>query len=437
MKTLITFCLLLCLSAPHVQAQLITGADFSWLTEQEAEGITFADSNGNSRDCVQLLKENGINAARFRVWVNPADNWCNAEDVMEKARRASREGMKIMIDFHYSDSWADPSKQFTPEAWTSYDIQELCTAVYNHTRDVLGRLKAEGIAVDWVQVGNETRGGMLYPLGKIENGENFAWLVNSGYDAVKSVFPEAKVIVHVDNGWDAELFDYVFDYLTKHQARYDLIGMSLYPVNTYDSQSANYFRTSQWKEKADLCLQNIRHVADKYGKDVIICETGMPNAYTTETLADGQTWEQRCSDDASDYYTYMLPELARTPQCEGIFYWEPQCYGNWKAYPMGAFLSNGSPNGVFNALRNFHDQSGIRQISADNDCHLHLSGKKLCITGNTAVTSVAVYALSGTPLFQAFPDTGEYSLDLSSLSAGLYLLTVSTPSRTFSRLLVI
>lgn len=437
MRTIISILLILLSTTAALPQELVTGADFSWLTEQEAEGITFADSNGNSRDCVQLLKENGINAARFRVWVNPADNWCNAEDVMEKARRASREGMKIMIDFHYSDSWADPSKQFTPEVWTVYDIEELCTAVYNHTRDVLGRLKAEGIAVDWVQVGNETRGGMLYPLGKIENGENFAWLVNSGYDAVKSVFPDAKVIVHVDNGWDAELFDYVFDYLTEHQARYDLIGMSLYPVNTYDSQSANYFRTSQWKGKADLCLQNIRHVADKYGKDVIICETGMPNAYTTETLADGQTWEQRCSDDASDYYTYMLPELARTPQCEGIFYWEPQCYGNWKAYPMGAFLSNGSPNGVFNALRNFHDQSGIRQISADNDCHLHLSGKKLCITGNTAVTSVAVYALSGTPLFQAFPDTGEYSLDLSSLSAGLYLLTVSTPSRTFSRLLAI
>lgn len=437
MRTIISILLLLLSTTAALPQKLVTGADFSWLTEQEAEGITFADSNGNSRDCVQLLKENGINAARFRVWVNPADNWCNADDVTEKARRASREGMKIMIDFHYSDSWADPSKQFTPEAWAAYDIEELCTAVYNHTRDVLGRLKAEGIAVDWVQVGNETRGGMLYPLGKIENGENFAWLVNSGYDAVKSVFPDAKVIVHVDNGWDAELFDYVFDYLTEHQARYDLIGMSLYPVNTYDSQSADYFRTSQWKEKADLCLQNIRHMADKYGKDVIICETGMPNAYTTETLADGQTWEQRCSDDASDYYTYMLAELARTPQCEGIFYWEPQCYGNWKAYPMGAFLSDGSPNGVFNALRNFHDQSGIRQISADNDCHLHLSGKKLCITGNTAVTSVAVYALSGTPLFQAFPDTGEYSLDLSSLSAGLYLLTVSTPSRTFSRLLAI
>ena len=253
MKTLITLCLLLCLSAPHVQAQLVTGADFSWLTEQEAEGITFSDNNGNSRDCVQLLKGNGINAARFRVWVNPADNWCNADDVTEKARRASREGMKIMIDFHYSDSWADPSKQFTPEAWTDYDIHELCTAVYNHTRDVLGQLKAEGITVDWVQVGNETRGGMLYPLGKIENGENFAWLVNSGHDAVKSVFSDAKVIVHVDNGWDAGLFDYVFDYLTEHQARYDLIGMSLYPVNTYDSQSADYFRTSQWKEKADLC----------------------------------------------------------------------------------------------------------------------------------------------------------------------------------------
>lgn len=437
MKTLITLCLLLCLSAPHVQAQLVTGADFSWLTEQEAEGITFSDSNGNSRDCMQLLKGNGINAARFRVWVNPTDNWCNADDVTEKAQRASREGMKIMIDFHYSDSWADPSKQFTPEAWTDYDIHELCTAVYNHTRDVLGQLKAEGIVVDWVQVGNETRGGMLYPLGKIENGENFAWLINSGHDAVKSVFPDAKVIVHVDNGWDAGLFDYVFDYLTEHQTRYNLIGMSLYPVNTYDSQSADYFRTSQWKEKADLCLQNIRRVAEKYGKNAIICETGVPNAYTTETLADSQTWEQRCSDDAFDYYTYMLAELARTPQCEGIFYWEPQCYGNWKAYPMGAFLSNGSPNGIFDALRNFHDQSGIRQISTEPDCCLRLSEKKLCITVKAAVTSVTVYALSGTPLLQTRPDTCECSLDLSSFSAGLYLLTVSTPSRTFSQLLAI
>lgn len=104
---------------------------------------------------------------------------------------------------------------------------------------------------------------------------------------------------------------------------------------------------------------------------------------------------------------------------------------------MGAFLSNGSPNGIFDALRNFHDQSGIRQISTEQDCRLRLSGKKLCITGKAAVTSVTVYALSGTPLLQTRPDTCECSLDLSSFSAGLYLLTVSTPSRTFSQLLAI
>ena len=125
--------------------QFATGADMSWLTEMEAAGRKFYSADGIQTECLTLLKSLGTNAVRLRVWVNPANGWCNAADVLAKARRASDLGMRIMIDFHYSDSWADPGKQFKPAAWTSLDLNGLKTAVANHTKDVLNLLKNNNI----------------------------------------------------------------------------------------------------------------------------------------------------------------------------------------------------------------------------------------------------------------------------------------------------
>ena len=172
-----------------------------------------------------------MNAIRLRVWVNPSDGWCGKEDVLMKAWRAHNLGFRLMIDFHYSDVWADPANQTKPAAWSNYTLDELKTAVADHTKDVLSALKEKGIDVEWVQVGNETRTGMLWPEGQATSGnfKNFADLTVSGYDAVKSVYPNAKVIIHLDGGDNNSNYTWMFDGLKQNGGKWDVIGMSLYP----------------------------------------------------------------------------------------------------------------------------------------------------------------------------------------------------------------
>ena len=138
------------------------GADISWVTEMEAAGEKFYNRDGVETDCFQLMKELGMNAIRLRVWVNPENGWSGKADVVAKAKRAQAQGMDLMIDFHYSDSWADPGQQFKPAAWKGLPLNDLKAAIANHTTDVLQALKAEGITPKWVQVGNEIRPGMLW-----------------------------------------------------------------------------------------------------------------------------------------------------------------------------------------------------------------------------------------------------------------------------------
>jgi arabinogalactan endo-1,4-beta-galactosidase len=171
---------------------LAKGADVSWVTQMEASGKKFYNAAGTEMECMALLKSLGMNTIRLRVWVNPADNWNNTADVLLKAKRAKNLGMRIMIDFHYSDTWADPSKQTKPAAWTNLSFADLKTAVATHTTEVLNTLKTNSITPEWVQVGNETSDGMLWNDGKASvSMKNYADLTNAGYDAVKAVFPLA------------------------------------------------------------------------------------------------------------------------------------------------------------------------------------------------------------------------------------------------------
>ena len=128
------------------------GADVSWLTEMEASGRKFYDSKGRERECMELLRELGMNAIRLRVWVDPEEGWCSKEDVIIKAWRAHNLGYRLMIDFHYSDTWADPGNQTKPAAWQNYSFDELKNAVSEHTKDVLSALKDKGIDVEWYKL---------------------------------------------------------------------------------------------------------------------------------------------------------------------------------------------------------------------------------------------------------------------------------------------
>lgn len=301
------------------------GADVSWLTEMEKAGNKFYTSAGRETECMSLLRDLGMNSIRLRVWVNPSNGWCNKNDVLVKAWRAHQLGMRLMIDFHYSDSWADPGQQTKPGAWNSYSIDELKEAVAAHTTDVLTALKEKGITPEWVQVGNETGNGMLWNEGKAsENMAQYAALTTAGYDAVKSVFGDAKVIVHLQSGDDNSLYRWLFDGLKENGGKWDVIGMSLYP------------QADTWQSMNNACIANMKDMIERYGSEVMLCEVGMP-------------WDgpEACYSFLSD----LMTQSRTIDKCLGIFYWEPQAYGNWNEYTLGAFDSTGRPTAALDAFK--------------------------------------------------------------------------------------
>jgi arabinogalactan endo-1,4-beta-galactosidase len=302
------------------------GADISWLTQMETYGLKFYDANGTQKDCIQILKEKGINSIRLRAWVHPSDGWNNTKDVVVKALRAKALGMKIMIDFHYADSWADPGKQPKPADWASLSFDALKTTLHDYTKHVMDTLQLNNITPDWVQIGNETNDGMLWEDGRAStNMSNFAALLKSGYSAVKEASQSTKVIVHISNGWDNGLFRWMFDGLTSNGVEYDIIGMSLYPS------------VSGWPALNNQCLTNMNDMVQRYNKPVMIVEVGM-------------SYDQPAATKA-----FLIDLITKTKSVSGgnglgVFYWEPECYSNWQGYSLGAFDNSGK---VTSALDGF------------------------------------------------------------------------------------
>ena len=323
----------------------IYGADSGWLTEMEAKGIKFYDNDGKERECYDLMKSIGFNAARFRVWVQPTNKngygpWCDKADVIAKAKRAYALGYKIMIDFHYSDNWADPGQQRKPEAWDSIaDVNALAAAAAEHTKDVLTGLKNAGIDVEWVQIGNETTNGMLKTQSDrseaalncdllTDSGTaNYIVVHNAAQKAAKDVFPGCKTIIHFDRGHEWQNFSWGLEKLVKGGAVYDIFGLSIYPDIT----------EKDWYAKnVDSLVANLNKLVEVYGKDVMVCEVGCtrPDTYDARRAVN-------------DIVTRTRDEV---PRCLGVFYWEPQCFDGWKGYKMGGFLTNGRPSKLLDAF---------------------------------------------------------------------------------------
>ncbi|MBD1428378.1 glycoside hydrolase family 53 protein [Sphingobacterium litopenaei] len=303
------------------------GADIGWITEMESNNVKFYNSAGVQMDGIALLKSLGMNSIRLRVWVNPTNGWNSKEDVLVKAKRAAALGMKVMINFHYSDSWADPGQQNKPAAWVSLSFDQLKSAVNAHTKDVLDLLKKNNIAVGWVQVGNETGNGMLWNEGKADqNMSNYAQLTNAGYDAVKAIYSNAKVIVHIHNGWDNNLFRWIFDGLKSNGAKWDVVGMSLYPSK------------DNWSQMTEQCISNIRDMISRYNKEVMICEVGL-------------SWDEEAAAEAWLKDLFSKSQAISNNKVLGVFYWEPLAHNNWKGYTLGAFNNAGRPTKALNAFK--------------------------------------------------------------------------------------
>ncbi|MBR4924793.1 MAG: glycosyl hydrolase 53 family protein [Prevotella sp.] len=305
------------------------GADISGTTELEARGVKLYNNNGEIRENTALMKELGLNAVRLRVWVNPRGGFSNMHDVLEMAKRARYYDMAIMIDFHYSDWWADPGKQPIPAAWQYFKYDEMKYALAEHTRETLQLLKSNGIDVKWVQVGNETTHGFLWPTGRAEeNMEQYAGLTDAGYQAVKSVYPDAVCIVHLDGGCDAARYDFIFDGLRKYGARWDMIGLSVYPYWDMDAGL-----TKSEDETLSKAIDNINRIQQKYGCETMIVETGV----LVREPAKGKAFLKKLIG---------ATRQQTNGKCRGVFYWAPELEGH---YPLGAF-QNHRPTEIMDAF---------------------------------------------------------------------------------------
>ncbi len=242
----------------------ILGADISFLPELESKGIKFSDK-GVEKDPILILKDHGINYIRLRIFNDPSTDsgyspklgFCDLEHTLQMAKRVKAAGLKLLLDFHYSDYWADPGKQYKPAAWRNLSFPDLKQALYDYTKKVMQELKDQGTLPDMVQVGNEINHGIVWPHGSIANPDGLAQLINAGSAAVKAVQPSTVMMLHVALGGQNHESVFFIDNMVKRGVHFDVIGESYYP---------------KWHGTLDDLRDNLADLAQRYNKDVVVVE---------------------------------------------------------------------------------------------------------------------------------------------------------------------
>lgn len=307
---------------------MVLGADLGWVSQLESRGIRWVDDDGNQIDPLQAVKNMGTNTVRLRVFVNPPKEafwqkkngevcmlgFADADSVLEMAKRAKDMDMQLMIDFHYSDHFADPIYQDVPEEWKDEDIEGLKGRVYAHTKEVLTLFAQSGIYPEWVQVGNEINPGILLPHGGLkDNPKSLVELLNVGYDAVKECCLDCKVITHLAGPYREDWCDPFLDNFFRSGGKTDVMGFSHYPFWFKVEQSAEYL------------LEHLRRYEKKYSKPVMICEVGGPEEEVELTY---------------QLIINTVEALRQLPDGKGlgVVYWEPEVGAALlpDQYPLGA-----------------------------------------------------------------------------------------------------
>ena len=326
---------------PGLSADFIKGADLSMVPALEANGAQFKDVDGTPKDVLQIFKDHGVNWVRFRIWNDPTTGPGGGGDTDEAkalamTKRAKALGLKVLIDFHYSDFWADPGKQTKPAAWADHDKDQLVKDVYDYTAKVLKDFQAQGTQPDMIQVGNEIMNGMMWPEGKFpgnDNGKELARLVQAGLQAIHDNDPkhEIKTMIHLADGGNNWIYQNFFNALINENKvnDFDVIGLSYYPF---------------WHGTLDDLSNNINDISKRYRKDVIVVETAfgytnqnfdkMANAYgpAEERIGGFRSTPQ---GQASGLRAVM-ERVAKVPDKRGLgmFYWAPDWYAvpnvGWK-----------------------------------------------------------------------------------------------------------
>jgi arabinogalactan endo-1,4-beta-galactosidase len=316
-------------AAPAANRALrVRGADLSFTPQLEEVGVRFRDC-GHVRPVERILADHGANYMRLRIWTNPPAGYSTEATALAMARRAQRADMRVLLDLHYSDFWADPSHQTTPAAWQGQDLATLAETVRAYTRTVVADFARQGTPVDMVQVGNEITAGMLWPLGQIYQSDGAHWtefttLLKAGIQGVREGSPRkhpARVMVHIDRGGDNGGSVWFYDHILAAGVDFDVIGQSFYPF---------------WHGPLAALQANLNDLAPRYGKDIVVVETAYP--WTTgngdqlanfidsdSQLPDGAAYPATPEGQAG-YFEALREVLAAVPDGRGAGFvdWEPE-----------------------------------------------------------------------------------------------------------------
>lgn len=309
----------------QMTAVFLNGMDVSFLDEIEQAGGTFRDGD-EVRDALAILRDNGINSIRLRIWNDPPGGYCNTERTLAMAERIKALGLHFLLDFHYSDKWADPANQWKPRAWEKLGFDELREAVRLYTKETLTALKARGALPDMVQIGNEITPGMLWDDGRVGGDDwdtdgqwgKFTELVKAGIDGAKEAAPDINVMIHIDRGGDNAGSRKFYDRFEQYGVPFDTIGLSYYPW---------------WHGSLDDLRCNLDDLAVRYRKDIVVVETAYPwtigkleghpfIVHSEEQLHEGYP---ATPEGQAAYMRDFVGLVKRTPEGRGVgfHYWEP------------------------------------------------------------------------------------------------------------------
>lgn len=307
------------LSSAAFSQEYAIGADLSFLKMAEDRGFVFKE-DGAAKPGLQIFKDHGYNWIRLRLFHTPDHLPNNLEYTVALAKEAKQMGYKFLLNYHYSDTWADPAKQFIPKAWDDKTHGELVNAVYEYTRETIKTFIDSGAVPDMVQVGNEIINGMLWPDGRIpDNWNNFAELVQAGIKGVYDGFgdnPFPDIMIHIDQGGNKERTRNFFDTLMSYDIEFDIIGQSYYP----------------WWHGTLLDLRdNMFFMAKEYKKSIILVEVAycsVPTEYKEKPGPFPETPEGQ-----REFLEEVNRIVLNTPDNlgAGVFWWEPATMGGRSA----------------------------------------------------------------------------------------------------------
>ena len=311
----------------NMREDFILGMDASCVPALERSGVKYYDFDGTQKDVFEILRANGINYIRVRIWNDPYDGSgngygggnCDLDNAIAIGKRATAQGMKLLVDFHYSDFWADPGKQMVPKAWAGLDYEQKKEALYEYTRDSLKALVEAGVDVGMVQIGNETNGALCGEVSSALRGwERIMGLISAGSRAVREVCPEALVAVHFANPENADSYKSYGKNLSYYQVDYDVFASSYYPF---------------WHGTLENLSAVLTDIAVTYGKKVMVAETSY--AYTPEdtdfngnTIGEGGGIVKKYPftvQGQANLVRDVAATVAKLPGGIGVFYWE----GTW------------------------------------------------------------------------------------------------------------